>query len=245
MSLTRLQFEILSAIERGDGEKNIAGQIGLPVDAVRKTMNDLTDGGFIENGVLGAAGLRALEPYRVKRAIFLAAGFGSRMAPLTLTVPKPLTRVKGTRIIDTLLDAVCAAEIEEIVVVRGYLGGQFDSLKDKYPQIKFLENPDYKETNNISSTLYARDLLQNAYVMESDLLLYSPKLVMKYQYTSNYVTVPVEHTDDWCFDTSGGIITGMRLGGDNCHHKFGISYWNQTDGARLAGHLKQAYEMPG
>jgi len=191
-------------------------------------------------------GSDALEPYRVKRAVFLAAGFGSRMAPLTLTTPKPLIRVNGVRIIDTLLDAVCAAEIEEIVVVRGYLGEQFDSLKEKYPRIKFLENPYYNEANNISSVLCARDLLQNAYVIESDLLLYNPKLITKYQYTSNYLGVPVDHTDDWCFDTNGDrIITRINVGGDNCHHMFGISYWNQTDGAKLAGHVKQVYEAPG
>jgi CTP:phosphocholine cytidylyltransferase-like protein len=190
-------------------------------------------------------GSDALEPYRVKRAVFLAAGFGSRMVPLTLTTPKPLIRVNGTRIIDTLLDAVCAAEIEEIVIVRGYLGEQFDSLKDKYPQIKFLENPYYKEANNISSVLCARDLLQNAYVIESDLLLYNPKLITKYQYTSNYLAVPVKHTDDWCFDTNDEkIITRVKVGGDNCHHMFGISYWNQVDGAKLAGHVKQVYEAP-
>jgi CTP:phosphocholine cytidylyltransferase-like protein len=26
---------------------------------------------------------------------------------------------------------------------------------------------------------------------------------------------------------------------------FGISYWNQTDGAKMADHIKQVYEMPG
>jgi len=192
------------------------------------------------------SGSEALEPYRVKRAVFLAAGFGSRMAPLTLTTPKPLVRVKGTRIIDTLLDAVCAAGIEEIIVVRGYLGGQFDSLKDKYPRIEFLENPYYNEANNISSALCVGDLLQNAYVIESDLLLYNPKLITKYQYKSNYLGVPVKHTDDWCFDTNGEkIITRVKVGGDNCHHMVGISYWNRTDGAKLAGHVKQVYEAPG
>jgi CTP:phosphocholine cytidylyltransferase-like protein len=26
---------------------------------------------------------------------------------------------------------------------------------------------------------------------------------------------------------------------------FGISYWNAVDGAKLAEHIRQAYEMPG
>ena len=63
----------------------------------------------------------ALEPYRVKRAVVIAAGFGTRMVPITLNTPKPLVRVHGKRIIDTLLDAVAEAGIPEIVLVRGYL----------------------------------------------------------------------------------------------------------------------------
>ena len=70
----------------------------------------------------------------MKRAVFVAAGFGSRMVPITLNTPKPLVRVNGTRIIDTLLDAVVEAGIPEIVIVRGYLGEQFDQLLYKYPE---------------------------------------------------------------------------------------------------------------
>jgi CTP:phosphocholine cytidylyltransferase-like protein len=149
------------------------------------------------------------------------------------------------RIIDTLLDAVCAAGIDEIIIVRGYLGEQFDQLKYKYPKIQFLENPLYNESNNISSMMCARFLLQNAYVLESDLLLLNPGLISKYQYASNYLGVPAERTDDWCFETRSGIITRVRVGGRNCHHMFGISYWNQSDGAKLSDHIKQVYEMPG
>ena len=48
--------------------------------------------------------------------------------PITLNTPKPLIRVQGRRIIDSLLDAVYAAGIEEVYVVRGYLAEQFDQL---------------------------------------------------------------------------------------------------------------------
>ena len=44
-----------------------------------------------------------MQNYRVKRAVIIAAGFGSRMVPITLNTPKPLVRVKGSRIIDSCL----------------------------------------------------------------------------------------------------------------------------------------------
>jgi CTP:phosphocholine cytidylyltransferase-like protein len=250
MILTKAQFDILVFLEQKQIEKNltqrnIARMTGLSLGTVNKTLVQLGENGLIENDSLSPAGLKALEPYRVKRAVFIAAGFGSRLVPITLNTPKPLVRVKGVRIIDTLLDAVCAAGIDEIVIVRGYLGEQFDQLKYKYPMIQFLENPLYNESNNISSAMCVRYMLQNAYVLESDLYLLNPGLIRKYQYTSNYLGVPAERTEDWCFETRNGIITRMRVGGRNCHHMFGISYWNQTDGAKLADHIKQVFEMPG
>jgi CTP:phosphocholine cytidylyltransferase-like protein len=182
---------------------------------------------------------------QVKRAIFIAAGIGSRMVQVTKNTPKPLIKVKGVRLIDTLLDAVTAAGIEEIIIVRGYLGGQFDVLKDKYRNIRFIENPMFKEANNISSLMCVRELLQNAYVLESDLFLSNPSLITKYQDTTNYLGVPTKHTDDWCFETNNGIITKINVGGDNCHHMYGISYWNEEDGKKMSAHIKQAFEMPG
>jgi CTP:phosphocholine cytidylyltransferase-like protein len=250
MKLSRTQFTILAFLENKINEKNltqrgIARQTGLSIGTVNKSLVFFSENGLVEDNKITDLGIKTLEPYQVKRAVFIAAGFGARLVPITLNTPKPLVRVKGKRIIDTLLDAVTAIGIDEIIIVRGYLSEQFDQLKYKYPKIRFLENPLYNESNNISSMMCARYFLQNAYVFDSDIFLKNPNLITKYQYTSNYLGVPVERTDDWCLITRDGIITQMRVGGKNCHLMFGISYWNQADGARLADHIKQVYEMPG
>ena len=247
-TLNRKQFKILTCIEQRNSimkQRELAAATGLSLGSVNSTINTLTEAGLLDGGRVTEAGYAALEPYRVKRAVFIAAGFGSRMVPITLNTPKPLVRVKGVRMIDTLLDAVVRAGIEEIYIVRGYLGEQFDQLLYKYPMIRFLENPIYNEANNISSAMCARHLLQNAYVLEADLVLYNPDLITKYQFTSNYLGVPVDVTDDWCFQTKNQIITKMGIGGRNCHHMYGISYWNETDGAKLYEDIKRVYEMPG
>ena len=246
--LARKQFDVLAYLEQNKGricQRDIANATGMSVGSVNRTMTWLTQEGYVDGYAVTPAGFEALEPYRVKRAVFIAAGFGSRLVPITLNTPKPLVRVKGVRMIDTLLDAVIAAGIEEIVIVRGYLGEQFDQLLYKYPMIRFIDNPVYNEANNISSAMFAKDLLQNAYVMEADLVLYNPSLITKYQYTSNYLGVPVAMTDDWCFETRNGIITKLKIGGTNCHHVYGISYWNAEDGAKLAEDIERVYHMPG
>lgn len=247
--LNKKEFAILTYLEANNNEKltqkELAEELGFSVGTVNKLWNDLEEKGFIENKQITKKGLNALEPYRVKRAIFIAAGFGSRLVPITLNTPKPLVRVKGVRIIDTLLDAVIAAGIEEIIIVRGYLAEQFDQLKYKYPMVKFVENPLYNEANNISSVMCIRYLLSNAYVLEADLLLSNPKLITKYQYSSNYLGVPTEKTDDWCFFMEGDRIKKLGVGGLNCHHMFGISYWTEDDGRKLCNHVEQVYNSPG
>ena len=247
-TLTRKQFDVLTYIERTEGklsQRKIAEATNMSAGTVNKVISELGDAQLQDNGAVTELGYAALEPYRVKRAIFIAAGFGSRLVPITLNTPKPLVRVKGVRMIDTLLDAVVAAGIEEIIIVRGYLGEQFDQLLYKYPNIKFIENPLYTEANNISSALLARHLMQNAYVLEADLYLSNPNLITKYQYTSNYLGVYTDYTDDWCFETRNGVITKVKIGGNNCHHMFGISYWNEEAGAKLYDDIKKVYEMPG
>lgn len=246
--LTRKQFDILDylAINGAASQRKIAEGTNLSVGIVNKTFKELDACGLVLNGEITAAGLDALEPYRAKRAIFIAAGFGSRMVPVTLNTPKPLVRVNGTRLIDTLIDAVLAAGIEEIYVVRGYLGEQFDQLLYKYPMIKFIENPIYNEANNISSALLAAHLMENAYVMEADLLLYNPKIIKKYQYNSNYLGVKVDKTDDWCLVTdSRGMIKRLGIGGTDCYHLYGVSYWDGEQGAKLSKHIKMVFDSPG
>lgn len=246
--LNKKQFDILTLIERTKGtltQRSIAKSVGISLGMVNKSIAELTESGFLSDGQVTDKGLSALEPYRVRRAVIFAAGFGSRLVPITLNTPKPLVRVKGKRIIDSLLDAIVAAEIEEIYIVRGYLSEQFDQLLYRYPDIKFIENPAYNEANNISSAMCARYLFAGAYVCEADLLLYNPELITKYQYQSNYLGVPVEMTDDWCLHTKGGIVTKMSVGGTDCYHMFGISYWSAEDGARLAEHIAEEYNAPG
>ena len=247
MKLSRNQFDVLTTLERNGAasQRELAARIGRSVGTINKTLNELRTQKLLDDKGITQAGVDALEPYRVKRAVFIAAGFGSRLVPITLNTPKPLVRVNGVRIIDTLLDAVTAAGIEEIYIIRGYLSEQFDQLLYKYPGIRFIENPVYNESNNISSVMCARYLLKNAYVLEGDLFLYNPGIICKYQYASNYLGMKVYKTDDWCFLRTGGYISKLQIGGTDCHHMYGISYWNAEDGARMSSHIKEVYEQPG
>ena len=250
MGLSKKEFDILSHLAVANKrltQREIEDATQYSLGTINKIMREMGEKEFVQDGLITKAGLNALEPHRVRRAIFLAAGFGTRLVPITFNTPKPLIRVHGIRIIDRLIDACLGAGINEIYIVRGYLGELFDQLLHKYPMIKFLENPLYNEANNISSALVARHMLSNAYVFEADLLIKNPAIIKKYHYGSDFLCIKKERSDDWCFRVKEGVIVEEKVGGegDDIWQMVGISYWDEVDGNRLQQDIKDVFESPG
>ena len=251
--MTKNEFEVLQHLACTPGrhtQRQIADGVDLSLGVVNKLISTLEEQGLLTAGgrsqgvQVTKEGLAALEPYRVKRAVILAAGFGSRLVPITLNTPKPLVQVHGKMIIETLLDAIVAAGIEEIVIVRGYLADRFDVLLNKYPNIRFLYNPIYNESNNISSAILAKDLLQNAYICEADLIIQNPGIIRRYEYAPNCLGVYTEYTDDWCSRPKKGYVHNYHQGGTDCYEIKGIYYWDKPHGVKLAARLEEVFHAP-
>ena len=254
MELTRYQFNFLTYIESHANkpltQRQIADGITLSLGTTNKILNQFVDEDAIiihsdKTIELTEKGLKLLEPYKVRKAVIIAAGFGSRLVPVTLDTPKPLVKVNGKRIIDTLLDALYAKDIKNITIVVGYKKEQFEQLLEKYPTIKFIENPIYNESNNISSVYAALDVIDRCYICEADLLVANPEVIAKYQYSSNYLGAYVSETDDWCFFKKGNYIDRVAIGGENCWHMIGISYWNEKDSLKLREDIIKVFNSRG
>jgi MurNAc alpha-1-phosphate uridylyltransferase len=74
-----------------------------------------------------------------KTAMVLAAGYGERMRPLTLTMPKPLVPLAGRALVDHVLDRLAQAGVKTAVVNVHYLHDLLEAhlatRKDKPPEI--------------------------------------------------------------------------------------------------------------
>lgn len=241
--LTRTQFEILSFIAENIfitmDCKKIADRLYISPGVLLDMCNFFAKKHWIvkKEDIFSITddGQAVLKPYRVHKAIILGAGFGSRMMPATSNCPKPMVRVRGRRIINTLLDALVAADIKDITIVRGYQKEKFDELLNEYPFIKFIDNDDYDKTNNISSAILAKDqFVGGAYLCEADLYISNPNIITKYQYTSNILGSYSLQTDDWSFKMDdSGHIRDYKKGNTFCWNYYGISYWTAEDCEQL------------
>ena len=182
--------------------------------------------------------------HTAKRAIIMAAGTGNRMRPLTLSVPKPLVRVNGIRMIDTVIEALHQNRIFEIYVVVGYLKEQFYDWAQDKEGITIIENPYYDTCNNISSLYAAREYLGDCMILDGDQIIYNSKILDPHFTRSGYNAVWCEgETDEWLMEVKDGIVTSCsRTGGSHGWQLYSVSRWNGEDGTKLRRFLEYEFE---
>ena len=179
--------------------------------------------------------------YKADKAIIMAAGKGSRLRPITDTIPKPLVDVNGMRMIDTVIQALHQQGIYEIYVVVGYLKESFQTLKKDYPGIKLIENPYYDTCNNISSLYVAREHLQNTIILDGDQIIYQPDILNPYFERSGYCCIYGQDIqDEWVLTLEDDIVVDCQTqGGKTGWQLYSVSFWNAEDGKTLKKYVEE------
>lgn len=113
------------------------------------------------------------------KVLILAAGLGSRLAPITDNVPKSLVPVNGKPIIIKQIENLHENGITDITVISGYKAEILEQrLKAAYPEIKIINSADYASTNNMYSAYLARNDFNNeAFIMMNADVFYDSSVI--------------------------------------------------------------------
>ena len=100
------------------------------------------------------------------KAIFIAAGKGSRLGNITKDLPKPLVDVNSKSIIERQISLLRKNNVNDIVVVTGYKKEKFT-----FKNIKYIHNPNFREQEQTGSLMTARSKITgDVLIMFGDIL---------------------------------------------------------------------------
>ena len=150
------------------------------------------------------------------QAVILAAGMGRRLGVLTKDRTKCMIELNGRTLIERSLDVLSRLDLDRIVIVVGYEGQAVrDTVGDTYGSvpIQYIENPEYRTTNNIYSLFLARHVLAEAdtLLLESD-LVYEPKIVDDLLAHPAPNVAAVDHFRTWMDGTVVTISSDHSIG---------------------------------
>lgn len=187
----------------------------------------------------------------IKKGLIFAAGKGTRLRPLTLSTPKPLIKINGTPMIETIISSMIANGIKKIYIVLGYKKEMFYYLKDKYFEVEFIENNDFETRNTISSLYAARDILDDNFIISEGDLWISDSSIFKAQIEySQYLYRPNQfQNSEWGFhlDFLTKKILEIRKPDPSVYlnnNLYGISFWLKEDLKAVVSEVVKEYDNP-
>lgn len=155
------------------------------------------------------------------KGLILAAGMGTRLAPLTRTKPKCLVNVAGRPMMEHQLDSLRKAGIKDCTIVVGYMAGsvrEYFGSEYRGLRLSYVENNSYDKTNNLYSLWLARSRFDDdVLLLEADLVfddLLVSELVLSYDQNVAVVDRYRPHMDGTVILAEGGFAKSMVLKSD-------------------------------
>ena len=121
---------------------------------------------------------------KINTALILCAGFGKRLNPLTLDMPKPLIELKNVSVLETCINLIESLDVKEIFINTFYLKEQistFINKKNFKTKISIIE-----DGKNILDTGGGIKNMLN-HTKEDDVLIFNPDTIWKNNYSKEII----------------------------------------------------------
>jgi MurNAc alpha-1-phosphate uridylyltransferase len=114
---------------------------------------------------------------KIKKAMLLAAGYGTRLKPMTERMPKPLVPVSGRPMIEYALDRLLAYGIEEVVVNVSHHKEQLMDYLSEFKNLSFKISEEAEPLETGGGLKHALPLLGNEplFTINSDIIWFDEK----------------------------------------------------------------------
>jgi L-glutamine-phosphate cytidylyltransferase len=106
------------------------------------------------------------------KAIFLAAGEGKRLRPLTNSKPKCMVELFDKSLLQRNIELFRSCGIDDISIVTGYL-----SESISFPDVSYFRNANFDTTNMIETLFCARDKLDDSVIISYADIIYEKKVL--------------------------------------------------------------------
>ena len=147
----------------------------------------------------------------VRTALLLAAGTGSRLAPLTDSTPKCLVTVNEISILERLISSLQDHNFNRLVVVIGHQGESIREYLGTHKggmDITYITSPLYKTTNNIYSLWLAREVIDEPFLLIESDLVFDTEMLKEMLYPDRIAVAKIE---DWMNGTTVTVNEHMEI----------------------------------
>lgn len=169
--MNKQESDILNALrlEPFINQRILAEVSGHSLGVVNRSVKELMSAGYINEEVkLTPKAVKEFKSKAPKNAIILAAGFGMRMVPINMEVPKGLIEVNGEPLVERAIKQLHEAGVKEIYIVVGFMKEKYEYLIDEYG-VELVVNSEYAVKNNLHSLKLVLNHLSNSYIIPCDI----------------------------------------------------------------------------
>ena len=124
------------------------------------------------------------------KAVFIAAGQGSRLGSLTNDLPKPLVDVNGKSIIERQIDLLHKKNINDIVIVTGYKKEKFT-----FKNIEYVFNPNFLIDEQAGSLMSARQKFSDDVLVMFGDILFDEQILEQVLNANGQISIAIDK--DW------------------------------------------------